>query len=363
MIKTLVIDDGSFKPCNFACKYCRKTPSKKLEGGFYDPIRGSTLITQYRIQHSQVMSILENLVESTLYKVSGHGEITLIPEFFDLLPSSSLGRPVIITNGSRLAEKDLKIIVEIDAVLSISLDGHTATLNAARRGNPASILSLICLACEYSIPIEINSVLTKWNIEKFDDFLSFLNRFDNNLMCIPFPVRDFSTQTNESFKASSQQFQVFKTKVLENYHEFNDILPPVPYLENMFSTILTGRQIPCFLPNLILPLNWQYDILKCPCGPTETHGNLLIPDKTLRQWRTKSEDYSGELLFNECHQCYTHYDIVNLYLLDIITSSELANIPSLNNLRSIRYLEEFSKNITKESKSWENQYLSQELVE
>jgi len=348
LLKVLGVDDGSFKPCNFACKYCRKYPSKKLADGYFDPIRGSTSFNQYRNQHTQVITVLEDKIESTFYKISGHGEISLIPDFLGLLPSS-FGKPILITNGSRLKERDLPKLAEIDAVLSISLDGHTSILNTARSGKVESVLSLIRVACDYDIPIEINSVLSKWNMEDFDEFLFFLKKF-SNLVCFPFPVRDFSTQLNESYKASYKQFQVFKEKVLDNYQEFNYILPPFQYLENMLSTMKIGRQIPCFLPNIIISLNWQFDILKCPCGPTGNLGNLLnSPNKALNQWKKQSEKYSKKFLFHECNQCYTHFDIINLYLLGKITSLDLRKIPSLSNTKTTKFLKEYSTKCTKEN--------------
>lgn len=338
MIEPLIVEDGFFKACNLNCEYCRSKTSKKNKKGFYDEVRG-ILYDQEKLHDH--LSMIESLHKHTTYgsfKISSHGEITLLPNFLQFLNKNN--QNILLTNGTHLNENLIKELQNFDVILQISLDGHTKEMNFARKINPNEILKQVNLLIKYDIPVEINTVISKYNAASIGNFLKFLTNIESEILsCIPFPVRDFSTKNNKQLSPSMAQIENLESNLNSMNYDFT--ITPKAYLIYLIDFLKYGRKLPCFLPRMVLAWNYNYDILYCPCGPTEIYANL----KEIIQINNKEEPSSASLLTTHenpllyvskpkdflCQGCFTHYDLINLFILGLLEENEIKKVPTFRN--------------------------------
>ncbi|MHA1232814.1 MAG: radical SAM protein [Candidatus Helarchaeota archaeon] len=348
----LILDDGFFKPCNLNCQYCRKTPSIKKQNGYYDEIRGLNWTIKKMEEYKKISKWIQNVTSFGAYKISGHGEITLINKYFEFFAENKLN--ILITNGTGLNKEKIRNLQNYRVVVQLSLDGHTREMNQARGIHPKQIISLISALLKLEIPIEINTVITKFNITKINTFFKFLQSFESDLLiCMPFPVRNFSTHSNETLKPSESQIERFFNS-LENL-SYNYSVPPKKFIDSLKLSLKTDRIIPCFLPRMIVSWNYNYDILACPCGFTDSYFNLEQFYKTYvneENLRIPLEDNPLPLKVDTsqlgpCKNCFTHYDIINLFILDELNKKEIQKIPTFRNKDVLKNLLEWKRFIVR----------------
>jgi len=332
----LIIDDGYFKPCNLNCSYCRNSSSIYRSGKYYDDFRGIRWNQTQNLNYLQILKKIQKNSNYGAYKISGHGEITLLKNFHLFFGVDKLN--ILLTNGTILNKNSVKQLKDFQLIVQISLDGHTSSMNQARKTNPKKILELISEFLKNEIPVEVNTVITKYNINGLEEFFRFLDKFDSELlMCIPFPVRNFSNMKNKNLCPDLKQMEKFR-KSIKEWNFFNSA-PPRKYLKYMIETLEKGRKINCFLPRMILAWNYNLDILKCPCGLAESYNNLkIIMEHNINTEQMSLENEKNPLrVINEsnyhhhCKNCFTHYDILNLFIKGKIDLKELERLPTYKN--------------------------------
>lgn len=334
-----LFDNVIFDYCNLRCDYCRPNWIFKGDLRSYFSNSFSTLM--------QVKKIFEELLLEgyifAIYKISGYGEITVLPHFEELLievDSSLKIAPVnqIITNGIALNQKRLdNLISQFPEILfNISLDGHTLEMNRYRFKN-IEYLDRIMKSIDHlvgsGIPVEVNTVITDANANHLPTFLEYfveLGYKKPNLAVYIQPVRDFSTVKNKKLKPTYDQMVELNYALRENYSHLRKILPPLEYLDFLFDTYLNGRKLPCFVPQLIFNIDPSMAARICSCGPTVSYDKAksvtgirrLLDTFLAKRWSLLRKKFSPM-----CNNCFTHFDILSLYILDMISEAELFELP------------------------------------
>lgn len=338
----MIIHDHVFTDfiCNLRCTYCPCEVNLMKRGGdflhvssFGDSTAYRESITNFLDRNREVIKRSKNRIDIPVLKISG-GEIFLIPEFMDLLPAlvNEYAIVQILTNGTLLNPviiKKLKIFSNIH--IQISLDGHTIEMNAQRFRNPktlSSILRNLTLLSNVGIPLEINCVLTRFNIERFFDFvLDFSLRFRQCTM-YPFPVR-----SHPELFPHPDQIKLFEQALENNFLLVKHILPPIQYFHSLIEFMKAGKRMKrCYIPHTILATSGDGLLEACTCGPVKTLGNVLLPnadDVYSRVGQDSCYDNVKEpdLSPTCCRDCFTHYEIINLFLEGDLSVEELKAMP------------------------------------
>jgi MoaA/NifB/PqqE/SkfB family radical SAM enzyme len=332
--KLLLFDNCTFGTCNMKCRYCRSLP---------DPIADATVASSDGISidiEEQRKRLQESIHYSQAYfdipilKLSGYGEFFLLPQPIPLLKewSNHYDRIQVITNGTKLNQRRIRQLSDIpNLIVCISLDGHTPESNCCRTADPR-ILHTIFQNIEYlrnsGIPVEINSVLTKFNSPLFPDFLSFLRKHFDGLICSPFPVRGkHLAHLREPEPGKRLQ------PLLESYPEFSPLLPPKPYLQRLISFMESGLRVhKCYVGYTALGIDPAGDILVCACNVKWPIANLWREGlERAFQKRILSPNfhkfYFPEISFSGCRTCFTHYEVLNLFLDGTISLEEIGRLP------------------------------------
>lgn len=343
----LIYDNGSFKPCNLSCKYCRDKPSKKTGNDFLDPIRGLTKTEEYRIYTKDILKKLAEKTRFNVHKISGHGEISLLPNFIEILDENHVN--IIITNGTLLDEKKISILAEKgNIVLNFSLDGHLPNMNHYRFKSSSltdKILHNVDLSQDYGIQTEINCVLSKANVKQIKEYIEFLSTYDN-LMVFPFPVRKFSTKENNDYILDKSNLVELTTKLGLIVDSDLDAISS-NYMKSLLRFLEKGKKSECILPFLTISVNYAFDLLYCPCGPTNSYGNLLTNFEGSLERYFKQRNSIKSQISSWCRNCFTPYEIINLYISDEITDKEIRKVPSFSFESSYMKLKKIKSEILK----------------
>ncbi len=333
--EALILDYSITEYCNLACGYCRDKPI----------IADKTSLNEHFILiNTGLKRTLEHLNPAVI-KISGYGEITLYDRFPELFNLAANTNWQIITNGTLLNGPTLSGLAEYDGLsICYSLDGHTLALNGAR-GYSEKLLDKVLTNIDYSIkfdmPVEINSVLTKHNIEGFPDFLEYMSQYHyGNVMIFPFAVRPFPGKDNQDLSPTDEQIEEFGNSMNENIKRFANHLPPKAYLEELVTFLQTGqRRTACNVPLVNVGVDPEGDIKLCPCGPDENLGNIYKDSVSkLREFPFRKKG-----VWKECIDCFNHYEVISQYLNGWISLDEITKVPSLNNQKAKKFLSRFKK--------------------
>lgn len=337
--KVLFFDNCLFDKCNFNCKYCRDNPSPLINN---DQLK-------FLKQNKSAIRIINNNANFVIFKISGYGEITLLKNFLKILPKNKVCQ--IITNGSLLNKKIINEIAAIpNTYVCISFDGHTAKMNSQRVRSlhvQEAIISNIKYLVKKKIPIEINSVLTNKNTKDFYKFLSFLKKLSGNITCYPFPVRQFGNKTNSEIKPNKNDILKFQETVVNNYDKYQNILPPKAYLLRLIKFYKQGQRLwTCYVPLFNLGLIPKGEIVDCPCGANTIKCHLF--SKNLKNEINKKNELIStpkNFLSAKCKNCFTHYEVINLYLENKIKYKSLKKISLFNTKTVFDRLKEIKKKV------------------
>lgn len=318
--KVIFFDNCLYEKCNFHCKYCRNNsiPDKNTKESF-DQIKKSIEIT-------------EKYVEPAILKISGYGEITLIQNFLKLIPHDVPFQ--LITNGFLLSQKMIEIIARHKSFfICLSLDGHTFTMNSCRVENiriHQRIIENLNLIADRGIPIEINSVLTKYNTAGYYKFLDYLMqlRKKTEITCYPFPVRPFGNRKNKDLKPYKQNIELFEERVIKHFEKYEALLPPKKYLERLMHFLVTGQKNwPCYTGVLNLGIVPSGDLVDCPCGALNYLGNIFADPNQAFENRfnniNKLISTPEKPISPNCANCFNHYEVINLFIDNEISMKEL----------------------------------------
>lgn len=287
-----------------------------------------------------------------ILKVSGYGEFLLLPGGAKLLKQLSglYERIQIITNATRLNENIVSRLADIPGLhVCVSLDGHTPELNYCRTADPGiigRILRNIAILRNYKIPVEVNAVLTRHNTDRFFDFIKYLSDRYDRLTCYPFPVRG-----REELSALGPEASEKIVPLLDKHGSVSNVLPPKAYLRRLVSFIYAGkRESKCYVGYGNLGIDPDGDIVVCACSLLRSVGNVLEEDPRLALERRASHPLFHKFLFEPlsfpaCSRCFTHYEIINLYLDGNLSSKEMSGVDLFGGERARRRLQELKSRL------------------
>ena len=159
--------------CNLACVHCLSSSGKR------DP---RELTTQ------QCKDIIDELERMQVFYVNiGGGEPTVRPDFWELVDYATAHHVGVkfSTNGVRITPKVAARLAASDYVdVQISLDGATAEVNDAVRGNGSfamAIRALENLADAGFKDAKISVVVTRHNVDQLDEFAALAARYGATL--------------------------------------------------------------------------------------------------------------------------------------------------------------------------------------
>ncbi len=372
--------------CNFRCEYCEGfCPSgyslNKDENGnltvpkeWYDKIdtlpieaqrffiNGRKIENFYDIAYD-VMNKTKQIVDADILKISG-GEITTnknLIEFVRNIHSKYLSIQI-LTNGMNLRKEDIKEYKSMKNVtFQVSLDGVTEKSNYAKSHSKfitEKVLENIKSMLDEGLGVEVNCVLTKYNTDKF---LEFLKEFKNatNFIIFPRPVRGGAKET---IGFSKEQVLEFEKTIMENFQEYKNILPPKEYLYRLIEIMKNDkRDSACYIPFFVLSIDGYGNFEKCPIGLLySSQKNILNQTVNKDEILIKSE-YQVMNQYLLCKYCIVQYEMFNLYVEGKITKEELKKMPSLNSDTIVSHIEEIKHNILigEIKKQLEERYLIQ----
>jgi len=324
--KVLFFDNCLFDKCNFCCQYCRSLPRL-----FY--LKDKKIILD-KLKSS--IKISKKYVNYAILKLSGYGEITLIKNFYVLIPKKTPCQ--LITNASLLDQKVIDLLSKFSNLnVCISLDGHLLKMNYWRVKNKSlhqKILYNLNYISKKGIPLEINSVLTNRNISLFGRFLNYLKGIENKIICYPFPIRSFGNLKNKDKWPKKEEIKKFKEEIIKNFNYYKPLLPPKAYLFRLFSFLEKGeRKWPCYVGSFNLGILPNGEIARCACGAEGSFGNIFSSkDKSFKK---RFENISRLISFpnnpisNNCRKCFNHYEVINAFIDGEISQEEIGKIELL----------------------------------
>lgn len=346
--------------CNGACHYCLTHDSRLKQQHQSNREQGKIKFKSYGtdvyapgsplyINLQTVIGLSRKAFDAPILLMSG-GEIFLTSGIMDFITEMCNLYPVVqvLSNGTMLDETLITRMNGLENLhLSITLDGHTTTLNACRNTDETvqlRILTHIGLLQRLKIKTEIFCVLTRHNLGGIRLFAEYLNQYQY-LTLIPFPVR--GTAMGEFFPGKDDLRGFLD--LLYHYADYERILPPFPYLEALADFLWTPRRhFPCRTPGFTFQMFHDGIVTPCPFGWTQPMANLLEEDPEMIAAKMENDNMLRMMLGERpflpfCRKCFNHLDLVNLYLQDKVTLPEMARMSLFSAPAVIRRLTELKE--------------------
>jgi len=273
--------------------------------------------------------------KAAVFKVSGYGEVSLWPSILELVKRYSKCFPVVqvITNGT-LNENLFEGLKSIEnLVVTVTIDGHTMQMNSNRvSGNKklhGKVLEFASTCKRNEIPLEINCVLSSANIDGFLKYIGYIKEnFGSTVKVFPFPVRPFEGLVSSCRPASLGSIESMEQKLSDRYENFHEILPPVEYMFRMFEFMKgVKRRWKCYVPKLVYAEGPTLEKLICPClGHTKPSENNNTLKGNLKPGKLDGVSF----IDRRCFECFTHYEVLNLFKDGLISIKDLKRIPSFS---------------------------------
>lgn len=356
--------------CNFRCEYCgglcpaEYTTKKDKKGNLTVPkewygmintmpynVRkqfdsGITFKNHYNLS-LEIMKQTKNVLNCDILKISG-GELTLydkLCEFVSLIHNDYLSIQI-LSNGFNLKKEDILKYKEMRNVsFQISIDGVTPGSNYSKSHSKFitnAVINNIEYLLQNGIGVEINCVLTKYNIDKF---LQFLEHFKNaeNFIIVPRPVRG---EARKLIDFSREQVLSFEKCINQNYDKYSNILPPKKYFERVINMMETKkRNFPCYIPYFVQSIDGYGNFEMCPLGLNYCSKKNIMNDKISKLDILLNSEYNVIGNYSKCDYCIVQYEMFNLYVDDEITKGDLRKLPSLNNDIIISHISDIKERI------------------
>ena len=329
-IKCFLVDYGVPRACNLACRYCRPKSPPVHSGGKGDidiAIHGLDIISRH--------------VDAVMFKSSGWGEITIVPNYIALFRAArARGFEVLqlITNGVNFPHDDrLQELSEMGHFsMQLSLDGADAAANAHRFWQNPKLFDRVKANLEHAarkrVPLEVNAVITSLSIDHFEDLLRYLldlrERYAVPMQCLPRPVQ--LGRADEAFVATPGSIAIdrFEESILARYSRYKDILPPLRYLEGFVAFMRSQTRLWQPFDTATRVVVGEKGNLSLP-GTGEVLGNVFTSDPMeLFAARAARHCSQGDTAFGVR---MTQFEPHSLFLGGEIGWEEMARIPSCDN--------------------------------
>lgn len=334
--------------CNLRCDYCggfypteyifKRKQDRLIYPESWDSIRRANKTLEGILDKTPKISQLFELASKTLeeqnkyfeypiLKLSG-GEIFLVKEIMDFvkLMSKRFKAVQLLTNGTLLREAHIRDIAELGNVyIQLSLDGHTLETNRARtkkKGILEKVLRNVEIIQENNMPLEINCVSTKYNIDHLTEFISYMSQYPD-IVVFPRTVRG---KPAEMLSPETFSMEKFKALIDADY----SALPPKEYMKRLFSLILHEKNNwNCYVPSFVLGTDMYGNLSRCTlCSSSTRLTNILEPDKEILSRFERKTHHNPANEYSSCpNNCIVHYEMFNLYVEDRIREEELTKIP------------------------------------
>jgi len=350
--------------CNFKCSYCLtpnstlKKDSRPTKPDILSRLGKSKNYLWYEANTgigediNKVLDGIESCVDAPILKISG-GEVFLIKNIVELFKEKAVhySNLQVLTNGSLLNEELIREMAEISNInVQFTLDGHTIEMNHYRVKNQNiqnRLLRNIDLLIKYGIPLEINCVLTNKNTGYLDRFMEYLLKYEGKLLLLPYPVRG---PLRWKYFPLPKQIKTLE-KIVGNYAYYQGILPPKVYLIKLIEFLVKKkRTFRCDLPGCMFQSFNDGIVTPCPNVWTVVLGNVLL-EESEDVFKRLGQERIYKLMLNErfcapfCRQCYTPWDIINLYFQNNISIQTLCKIPLYNKPKIKRRLEKLKREV------------------
>jgi len=96
---------------------------------------------------------------------------------------------------------------------------------------------------------------------------------------------------------------------------------------------------------LIKPADDKGDIVTCPCSSLKERGNSL--DSDVAAIDPNSDDF-GKITrqdYPQCRTCYTHFDIMSLFVDGKISAEELSQVGMFQDVEILTYMEKLKGSV------------------
>ena len=334
--------------CNLRCNYCLNFENELKGTEPWVPLERIDLNLGSKgfVRAHQVLEICRQQAQAPILRISG-GEILAIAggiEFIEQV-APDWEKVQILTNATLLFGETLERLSRIPSLnLCCSVDGHTEELNALRTKHAAwarRIIDGLLGAVEVGIPVEVNTVLTRHNVEALYDFAKFLFALPKkaDLRLLPFPVRGEVAKRLAVLPGQTGSLH----KLLDSYEELAPILPPRAYLTRLLDFYEQGRRaFRCRIPLTYLQTFDDGIVASCTNCWAVSLGSLLEGDEALRQVGQANIHkifLRPRPRISFCQGCFTPFDLVNLYFDDECSIDELSSMDIYSDSRVRERLE------------------------
>lgn len=353
--------------CNFKCDYCEgfcpseynlatdKNGNLKLPEQWYSNMNNYTeKITKYFDPKRNLDSFYKlfldalektkEVLNTDILKVSG-GEITLNRNLIEYVKKihNNYSKIQILTNGFLLSKDVINECNKMENIcFQVSIDGidYKSNYTKSHFENVTNrVIENIDYMVECGLGVEINCVLTKYNIDYFEKFLQKYKNADNFII-IPRPVRGLP---KEVLNFDKIQIEKFEKMINYNYNQYKDIIPSRKYFERLINIMKNDiRAYKCYIPYFVQSIDGYGNFEDCPIGLiTDTKFNVLEDNNC----QINKKIFDNPKL---CKNCTNQYEMFNLYVEDKIDENDLKKIPSLNSNIIIAHIQKIKKEIVME---------------
>lgn len=279
----------------------------------------------------KVLRETNKIMDYKILKLSG-GEIFLYPDLVTFIKSIHKDYAAIqlLTNAMAVTPGKIKQLSKLGNVyFQISLDGIDENTNFARNSNNLvvkKILENVNYILENGMALEINCVLTKHNTGSFKKILEYFKDY-KNFVIVPRPVRG---EPKSILDFDKKQIYDFEKIVINQYDNYESILPPKKYIERLISVMKNGyRGLNCYVPFYVIGSDNYGNINTCTrADDLPSIGNIFTDPMRIAKTVKNRENYNPYSRPGPCSYCIIQYEMMNLYTEGSINKKDMQKIPS-----------------------------------
>jgi len=136
-------------------------------------------------------------------------------------------------------------------------------------------------------------------------------------------------RANPELFPSNIQIKSFEEAFKNHFTEYEHLLPPVQYFSSLIEFLKIGKRTKgCYVPHNVLATSGDGLLDACTCGPVKTLGNVLTMNADDLYNRIEKDPCYNNVKEPTlspicCHDCFTQYDMINLFFEGDISKEEL----------------------------------------